>query len=508
MGIMKWLVLFTMVGYIFHRIGNIIHHVFKKFGWTGWWDKASKLTRKTLINLVVGLGIMMVIVGFQDWPWMIEAEDASMDWIMELNQKIIPAREGTPPFVYLDIDNKTFSSWGEPLFTPRDKLKNLIKTAVEAEDKPKIIIVDVDVSQPTPILDKSKLHPADQELKDYLESYAKNCDENCPPIILARAFKVQFDNDESYPEPRTGFLEEVVKNGAPHLQWASAHFFHADDMVIRRWMLWQPACKEVDGVKESFISPSFELITMSHLTENCSIAKMQQELKQLLPKRCDKYEPIALKNFELCGLDTSTDILSIHQRVDYKMPWLSANDGLEESNTLVSQIDEDVLTIFSAEHFAESRTSVTNENLTKLKGSIVVIGGSYRDARDTHITPLEEMPGALVIINAINTLLTLDGGTIKPLWIGWRLLMMAGIIVVLSFILVKVQSAFGMMLSGMLFILILLVPAVYFYGLGIWLDFTIPLLMIQLYQMMSDFEELRQMRKDSLINKKVELNYD
>ncbi|MDM8564911.1 CHASE2 domain-containing protein [Candidatus Halobeggiatoa sp. HSG11] len=502
MGIMKWFMLFAFISFIFHKIGNIFYYILKKLGLTDWWDKsATPLAKKTIINLVVGLGIMMVIVGFQNWPWMIEAEDASMDWMMELNQKIIPAREGKPPFVFLDVDDKTFSSWGEPLFTPRNKLKNLIATAVKAE--PKIIIVDIDASQPTPILDKSKLHPEDQELKDYLENYAKTCDENCSPIVLARAFKVRLDDAEGYPEPRVGFLEDVVNNGFPHLQWASAHFFHAEDMVIRRWMLWQPACT---ANKEKFISPSFELVAMSHIREDCNVAQMQEKLQKLLPKKCDKYEPAALKNFELCGLDTSTDILSIHQRVDYKMPWLSANDGLEESNTLVSQIDEDVLTIFSAEHFAKSPASATQENLDKLKDSIVVIGGSYRDARDTHITPLEEMPGALVIINAINTLLTLDGGTIKPLGIGWRLLMMAGIIVILSFILVKVQSAFGMMLSGMLFILILLVPAVYFYGMGIWLDFTIPLLMIQLYQMMSDFEELRQMRKKNLIGKKVGLN--
>jgi hypothetical protein len=502
MGIMKWFALFAMISYIFHAIGNIFHWAFKKFGWTDWWDKsASPLAKKTLINLVVGLGVMMVVIGFQDWPWMIEAEDVSMDWMMELNQKIIPARGDTPPFVYLDIDNKTFSSWGEPFFTPRNRLKNIIETAISAN--PKVVLVDLDVSQPTPIVDKSTLlHPEDQELKDYLKNYADNCDKNCPPIILARAFKVQLDDDEGYPEPRTGFLEDVVKNGAPHLQWASAHFFHAEDQVIRRWMLWQPAC----AGEEKLISPSFELITMSHVKENCSIAKMQKKLKKLLPQNCDKYKLPALENFTLCGLDTSTDILSIHQRVDYKMPWLPANDGLRESDTLVSQVDEDVLTIFSAEHFAKSPTTVTEENLAKLKGSIVVIGGSYRDARDVHITPLEEMPGALVIINAINTLLTLEGGTIKPLPIFARLLIMAVLVIILSWTLVKIQSAFGMMLSGLFFILMLLIPAIFFYGLGIWLDFTIPLLIIQLYQMMSDFDELHQMRKNSLSNKKVGLN--
>jgi len=499
---MKWFVLFAIISGFFHWFGGLFYRLLKYLlpSVAKKWDSCQPPCKKISINLVIGLGIMMVIIFFQDLPWLIEAEDASMDWMMELNQKIIPSKAGKniPAFVFLDVDDKTYHSWGEPLFTPRDRLKNMIETSIAA--KPRLVLVDIDVSQPTPVVDEASLHPNDQILKDYLENYATECKRktdgsSCPPIILARAFQVNVQPDKpSYPIPRTGFLEEVVANGAPYLQWASAHFFHAEDQVIRRWMLWQPACT-ID--KQPIVAPSFELAVMANIQQGCSVANMQDELSKFRPKDCDNVvdDKEVKSEVKICSLITSTDIRNINQRVNYKIPWLPANDGLGESDTLVTQADEPVLTIFSAEHFATLPSQVTQENLEKLMGSIVVIGGSYLDARDVHLTPLEEMPGALIIINAIHSLLTLDEGTIQPLNIYLRLLIMAILIVIMSILLIKFDSAWGKMISGVSLILILLLPAILLYEQGIWMDYTIPLLIVQLYQIMNDFEEMRQMRK-------------
>lgn len=497
MGIMKWLILFIIISKLFYWFGSLVYRLlhFLIPSIARKWDSCQLLCKKISINLVIGLFIMLSITYFQDWPWMIEAEDASMDWMMELNQKIIPSKAGKdiPAFVFLDVDDQTYHSWGEPLFTPRDRLKNLIETSIAA--KPRLVLVDIDISQATPV-DESSLHPNDQILKDYLANYATECkqkkDSSCPPIILARAFQVDVQSDNpNYPVPRTGFLEEVVANGAPYLQWASAHFFHADDQVIRRWMLWQPACTVE---KQPIVAPSFELAVMANIQAGCSVADMQKALSPFRPKNCDNVvdnEEATPEFVKFCGLSTATDIRSIHQRVNYKMPWLPANDGLGESDTLVTQAEEPVLTIFSAEHFATSPSPVTQENLEKLTDNIVVIGGSYRDTRDVHLTPLETMPGALIIINAIHSLLTLDEGTIKPLPFLLRLIIMAILIVIMTYLLTKFDSAWSMFL-----IFILLLPAIWLYQYGIWMDYTIPLLIIHFHQMINDFEEIYKMRKE------------
>lgn len=504
-----------------------------------WWDARRPLSKKIVINLVIGLGIMMVIIYFENWPWMIEAQDASMDWMMELNQKIIPAREekDIPAFVLIDIDDKTFHRWGEPLFTPRNYLKNMIERSIAAE--PRLVLVDVDVSQSTPMVDKSLinpdeqmiknyvaeygadclekndqscpplLHPNDQALKDYLEHYVTECENkadglSCTPILLARVFQTQFnEEDESYPLPRTGFLEEVVARAAkmnnPPLQWASVHFFHAKDQTVRRWKLWEPACYQQGSELIPTVVPSFELAVMANIQKGCSLAKMHEALTPFRPKNCEQVieEHEQPEKVTICRLTTSTDIRNINQRVNYKMPWSEspAHNGLGESPPHIeTQADERVLTIFSAEHFATPSSQVTEENLNQLKGSIVVIGGSYREARDIHLTPLEEMPGALIIINAIHSLLTLDEGTIQPLSLPYRLSILAILIVLITYVVKEANSIWGMLGSGLIVIILLLIPAISLYRNGIWMDYTIPLIVVQFYQIINNFEQIRQLQ--------------
>jgi len=476
-------------------------------------DSCQPFCYRVVVNLVIGLGIMMLIIPVKNLPLVIETEDASIDFAMILNKNVIPPRDEREniPFVFLDVDDKTYhsQSWGEPLFTPRNYLKNIIETSIAAN--PRLVLVDIDVSQPTlppndPIRKNylaNQLHPHDQALKDYLNNYATECkrkdeakekaDGPCPIIILVRA--LSSDGSNSLPQPRIGFLEEVVRDGKPYLQWASANFLSSEDQVIRRWELWKPVCRK-DG--KPMVVPSIELVAMANIQKDCSIEMMWNALKPFQPDNCNiVHEQKLPDNFKLCQLDTETNIHSINQRINYQMSWpflLPANDGLEDDSEKIDTLTtetQDVLTIFSAEHFAESSSSVTQASLNKLKGSIVVIGGSY-EGNDVHLTPLEQMPGALIIINALHTLLTLDKGVIKELKLSYQLLIMTFFIIIITLILVKFDSTLGIILSlgiSSLFI------ALAMWGLsfeGTWMNFTVPVLIVQIYHIINDFEGLRK----------------
>ncbi|WP_069469816.1 CHASE2 domain-containing protein [Candidatus Marithrix sp. Canyon 246] len=175
---------------------------------------------------------------------------------MYLKQKLtsIKSNKNIPTFVFLDIDDNTHHAWGEPLFTPRNRLKNLIDAAVKA--KARLILVDVDVSQATPV-EKSQLHPDDQELKSYLSEYVTKCKTSkldCPTIVFVRNFSAK---PSAIPVIRTGFLEEIInKKSAPYLQWASSHFYQSEDQIIRRWSLWEAAC---NNVQQPVVIPAIEL---------------------------------------------------------------------------------------------------------------------------------------------------------------------------------------------------------------------------------------------------------
>jgi hypothetical protein len=149
------------------------------------------LARVMTINLVVGLTIALILQGGSSWLGLIDAEEANLDFWMEINQNFIPPiqKNDVPSTVFLDIDDATHSEWGKPMLIPRRRIKNLIKAAVEA--KAKLIMVNIDLTRPTPI-DGAALHSDDQALKDYLAEYASNCQKpnqsSCPLIILKRSF--------------------------------------------------------------------------------------------------------------------------------------------------------------------------------------------------------------------------------------------------------------------------------------------------------------------------------
>jgi len=128
----------------------------------------------------------------------------------------------------------------------------------------------------------------------------------------------------------------------------------------------------------------------------------------------------------------------------------------------------------SAKDALNSQNSKTA--LEEMKGRIVFIGGSFKEGRDLYPTPLKhsEMPGVLVIINALQSLLEQGEMAIAPLW--QRLFAIAAFVFFAGCFFVK-WGSLGIRLVCMT-ILILYVVFVPLSALllkhGLWLDFALP----------------------------------
>ena len=451
------------------------------------WHTVPRFYRKLTKSLVVGLAIMWLMMVSYNYAWVMNIEDTGMDWLMALNEGMIPplSEKNIPPFVLVDSNDETYHAWGEPLFTPRNRLTNLIKAAVDA--KARMVIVDIDISQPTPV-ERSPLHPDDQALKNYLEDYVTECkakteQSECPSIIFVRAFRAVPD---PVPVPRTGFLEEIIAHSAPYLQWASAHFYRAEDQVVRRWQLWQPACSTD---KQPQIVPSIELLAMA-MVQNCT-TKLQKALQPFQPQNCNGHQYVPLQSpppetVTVCQLTIGTKIRDVNQRIMYSMPWLKEN---KLPWVMLTQADEEALTVCSAQS-VESGTE--KDCLARLTDRIVVIGGSYRDGGDVHLTPLDEMPGSLIIINAIHSLLHYEKIEQLPEW-GKGLITVV-LIIIMSLLFARFTSFWGLMLSGAFLIFIMLPVSIFLFRYGVWLDFALPLIVVQVYRIASDFDERQERR--------------
>jgi len=477
-----------------------------------------------IANLLVGLIVWFVLSFVQDYPLIMDAEDANLDFAMQVNQGDIPSAKAKqiPPFVFLDIDNQTHKRWGEPLFTPRNKVKELIDVAVKGEAR--LVIVDIDLSQKTPIagltpfFDKInttlQLHPYDQELYDYLAAYQTRCDETqCPPIILARMFRPpsEFDDaeDESIvdwflpnPEPifesRTGFLEEAVANSIPSVQWGSPLFLASSyDNVIRRWWLWQPICTN----KQPEVLPSIQLLSAAlvrHETPQQAQESLNNALSRFKPAFCsDDYIPQSVSSEPIKiaeGLEITEGMYGIRQRIMYKMPWLPPTNVSEKWTVRYFLLDYDektqdrnaILTVYSAQSYLDSSKDANAGGA--LKDKIVLIGGSYTDGGDMHATPLEDMPGGLIIINAIHSLL--QHGEITPLsrWDNFKWTVLSLILMGLIFLLIG-DSFWWVIVTGSITIVSIPV-SVFLLGEGIWINFAFPLLAIHIHQISGNYRHI------------------
>lgn len=526
-GLILGFFIFTFV-FIWHKVFNLFkfiashkrHQTSKYEGW-------RKFAVKLVPDLLIGLSMAWCLHFFHDTPWLRDTEDASMDFAMKILKNFISYK--SPEFALLDIDEKTYKIWGEPPFTPRDRVVNLIDIAVKGGAK--LVIVDVDLSQKTPIegLDLPnglKMHPFDQKMYDYLSKYNDKeggfcVGTKCPPIILARTFHALPEQEtegvwerlcnilEPVPdnvyEPRIGFLEEAVKNSSKYVQWASPlYLLSSSDNALRRWSLWQPTC--VEGQPD--VIPSVQLLAATLLTCNSGSLEdannvINKNLVGFAPQRCPSthYIPQELANPILFCETANGDKLEIdkgerggiRQRIVFKMDWRPPENP--ESKWMRYQISgkdksdgtyKFILTVYSAQPYLDEITQTGSSS--PLNDKVVIIGGSYSEARDIYATPLGRMPGGLILINAIDSLLRYGEIQSLPEWAKWVVEVV--LIVLASLIFTFVGSSFWKVtVAGMLTLSILIPLSIFVLSLGIWMDFSLPLLAVLFHHIASEFHE-------------------
>lgn len=440
-----------------------------------WWLQQRRFTRHLLSNLTVGLLISVPLLILPEGPWLGEVEDTAIDWVMQMQWGSAPTRDARP-FVMLDIDEATYRAWGEPFHIPRDRLLKLIDYAVRG--KAALIVVDVDLSR------RGEDRAADEHLQAYLAQHAV---QGGTPILLARTFRNPLPEETGYPAERRSFLEDDPRIAhSPLIQWGSTMFALDQDGMLRRWHLWQPACAEGRPV----MVPSLQLLAVAFLRQPTqAAAEVHNALEPLAPKHCDR-ESVSRSNAQsvtITCLALSAEPHLLAQRIIYHLPWRpergQSYPEIPWRSTAVSLLGLPR----SAKLITDSDRPIAPQDLD---GRVVMIGGSFADSRDVYMTPLGEMPGALVLVNAISSLHQYGEIGLPP-WYA-RLLVEAGLIVVMSLAFAWAGSFWGMLVSGMTIIILLIPLSFLFIKAGIWLDFAIPLVAVQWHRMADEVKELRK----------------
>ncbi len=461
-----------------------------------WFVKLTTESRKILysrafrINLAVALFIELLVIAvpyhnhenFPNWAeplasrlhnWIREQEDVVMDWMIsmyrgsDLPEKQILAGKEPYEFVWLNIDEKTHSpgweesglnlkkpesKWSNSLFTPRDRLLELIQFSVEHQAK--IVIVDINLTHKTGV-GGNTLSDGDRKLYNYFKTYPDKPGQT--PIVLAAT--IDEDQEKKCLKKRSSFLDDTITG---NIYWGTPTFYEETDRMIRRLKLWEKLTCEGE---DSQAFPSIPFLTDA-LIKNRDLRRFTET---------DFHAKYSRK----------WDIDGVFRRIIYRMPWELKKSEAYPRIQLNGKMSE-LLKVISVRDLYASEGNIKNtiefdgktSNVMEgnLKNIIVMIGATYKDTNDSYETPLGRMPGALVIINAINSLFFDE--KIPSLHIWQKLGLLTLLLFLMSVFFTRFDSFLGMVVSYIV-ILLILVPAILIsFRACVLFDFGIPLGMV------------------------------
>jgi len=173
----------------------------------------------------------------------------------------------------------------------------------------------------------------------------------------------------------------------------------------------------------------------------------------------------------------------LSRRIMFRLPWLVEGKPPTLPYVALDKNAVPTLTIFSAQPYTESPPQASSEELT---GSIVIIAGSYHEMDDIYSTPLGDMPSAIIVINAIHSLLRHEEVELLPI-VG--LLIIVLFVAILSTLFEIFPFYLIMIVLSTLTIFVLLPLTMIFFHYGMWLSFALPLFVVSIYQVIAKYNQ-------------------
>jgi len=427
----------------------------------------SSVRREFLINLLIGFAIFVLLRApfVQQNGAVAAARDAVITWQMDR----LTGLDAAPRLAWVNIDDAAHHAWGVPGETRRDKIAQLI--AFAARGRPAAIVVDLDLTDAMLGLERD-----DDVLKRYLESYANSCSA-CAPLLLVRTLGPSaywYAGRGPALQARRSFLDPAL--GTSPLQpwtpgriaWGTVAMDRDPDLVERRWRLWESSC--------SAVGPAVVLPSVTLLAAAIATSTPLTSVRGALDPHALMCVPRAAASESRAGPTPATTLRlgkttltlaedDISRRLFYRIPW-KPNDP---------NATAPAVTLLAGQITKNSRAVPTI-----LAGRVVVIGASFSASRDIHMTPIGPMPGALVLINAIDSLLSGDNLR-QPNWFVIVLIEGALILIVSAFF-AYLRPAWALTASLATVVVGTLTVGFVAFNSGIWIDSVVPMLAVTLHE--------------------------
>ena len=425
------------------------------------WPK-SEMLRNALVAVVVVLVFELVAMWGETTPVWERWARVDRDLFMRAYAGDIIDPRTAQPLAFIDIDDDAFAAWGKSTVTDRGKLLQLIEYA--SQSGAAVVIVDVDLPLPD-IQHGDNAKPGDDALLNYVRGYGAK-GEQVPPLIFITSFEGRAKPGVAR-EPIASLLDATQggQDGAKSpVHFASVDFHRDSDQVVRDWHLWQPVCRE--GTPMGL--PSVELLTLALMDDPANGAStLGHALNQAVGGTCAQLRLAALPplTFEHHRpVDLYPD--EFGQRILYTLPW---RPGPLESPTLEDAGGKRGRLILRIPALPISEHDFAPD---PVRGRIVVIGGNNAESRDIYLTPIGAMPGAMILLNAVNSLLQQGQLRAPPTWLSLSVGVALGMVVWL--VLYVFQFAIAVVLASATVSLLVWALASRWIAAGMWFDLGVP----------------------------------
>lgn len=347
---------------------------------------------EVITALLIALAAFLIVHEISEAPFISGEEIGAGDIVAKIHADT-KASAVTAPFVVIDFKQADLHAWNYPALTPRDKLATVLRLA--ASGGPRLIVVDID-------LGPRGFEKDDAALKDALTDLAKAKD---VPILFVRQPLARSDEAEPATLQLTRF-DDVMAN-SPNMHWVSALSMPDEDQVLRRYYLKTRTCP----ADSTMYLPGVQIASCAVLEHR--YRNLQTALRKA--PQCPKAERHLAATFTCAGHNWAIGDPDATAEIGFTIRH-NPPEGKLRPQIAISGHHEpvDELEVLDAGPLLRHLADVDARD--QFAGRIVVIGSSALSQGDIRRTPLGDMPGMYVIVNAIRSALEVGQKPRPTLW--------------------------------------------------------------------------------------------
>lgn len=489
------------------------------------WQALSPFQQRWLVG--IGLGVIVEALLILGAVLHVGAIQDAQNWALDSMMRVHARRaqdqtEAVPDLrrmALVAVDDRTWrdARWGggEPATAPREPLAQLVQKAFAAGARQVVLDVLIESAEPS--------SPEDERFAEALDAMLKSgqLDEH-RRLVLVRTLRQPpdlaltnvADADRAAHAPRylpelraSSAVDAVAAGSGGRIVIAAPYFTYSSDHVLRDWELFQTVCERHRVQAEPTaggrsregrdggsirVVPAVQLVVAAFMRGADDRALPWTGTRggqacQPFPRPYDGTGRVPTDTEIAAAFDASAMpaaefnavVNDVSNGAWRAMRTAFANTNIDVpagplkpgslANRVVFRYDTPPLSISAVDLLQDAK-------LPDLKDYVVVIGQTFSENRDMHVTPLGVMPGAVVLMNAVDSMVRHRVVEKPHPVLVWSLTALL-LVVVAGF-----NARFSVNVAGALctaVLIVALLPLSYWlFKFGVWLDFALPLLAV------------------------------